>query len=45
MDESSGLVPFMGCFASKSKELPPMHAWELILRYYDVKNGARYSRE
>ncbi|KAK6620145.1 hypothetical protein RUM44_006545 [Polyplax serrata] len=42
-DVSNSLVPFMGCFATRSKELPSMHAWELILRYYDIKNGARFN--
>ncbi|KAL0268746.1 UNVERIFIED_CONTAM: hypothetical protein PYX00_010568 [Menopon gallinae] len=41
--QNTSLVPFMGCFSTKSRDLPSMHAWELILKYYELKNGARFN--
>ena len=52
--ESRILVPFIGCFYSnfqmnyQTKEYPEedikdMHAWELILEYYHLKNGDYYN--
>jgi hypothetical protein len=52
--ESRHLVPFIGCFYNnlqmnqQSREYPEddvkdMHAWELILEYYHLKNGDYYT--
>lgn len=41
---STSVVPFVGCFPQRnvaSSNL--MHAWELILKYYEIKNGRRYN--
>uniref|UniRef100_A0A1B6CCB7 RUN domain-containing protein n=1 Tax=Clastoptera arizonana TaxID=38151 RepID=A0A1B6CCB7_9HEMI len=42
--QSSSLVPFIACFPprqpSKKNE---MHAWELILRFYEMKNGEQFN--
>lgn len=55
VNETRHLVPFMGCFSSttiggyvsrKSQEdedYQEMHAWELILEYYNLKNGDFYT--
>lgn len=53
VNESRHLVPFIGCFAnfqanSNHREYPEedyteMHAWELILEYYNHKNGDYYT--
>lgn len=44
MSEVNSVVPFVGCFPMRrglsSKQ---MHAWELILRYYEVSNGECYN--
>ena len=40
------LVPFIGCFPVRgpsASRLHSMHAWELILRYYEMKNGESYN--
>lgn len=44
VNNSLSLVPFSMCF--RPKETPSsyeMHAWELILRYYDLKNGDQFN--
>lgn len=53
VNETRHLVPFIGCFASlqvngEKREYPEedyteMHAWELILEYYNLKNGDYYT--
>lgn len=53
VNETRHLVPFIGCFASfqinaDRREYPEedyteMHAWELILEYYNLKNGDYYT--
>lgn len=41
----SSVVPFVGCFPQRGNVTPAnfMHAWELILKYYEIKNGHRYN--
>lgn len=40
----SSVVPFIGCFPQRNSTSPnSMHVWELILRYYEIKNGHRYN--
>lgn len=53
VNETRHLVPFIGCFANfqqngNRRECPDedyteMHAWELILEYYNLKNGDYYT--
>jgi len=41
---TSSIVPFVGCFPQRNiTSANLMHAWELILKYYEVKNGHRYN--
>ncbi|XP_064599758.1 RUN domain-containing protein 1-like [Liolophura sinensis] len=41
--QSNTLVPF-GCFPSRSaKTTKMMHAWDLLLKYYDMKHGREYN--
>lgn len=41
---SNSVVPFVGCFPQRSASPTNlMHAWELILKYYEIKNGHRYN--
>lgn len=41
---TSSVVPFVGCFPQRTvTSANLMHAWELILKYYEVKNGRRYN--
>lgn len=41
---SNSVVPFVGCFPQKrTVSNDYMHAWELILKYYEVKNGHLYN--
>ncbi|XP_011866744.1 PREDICTED: RUN domain-containing protein 1 isoform X2 [Vollenhovia emeryi] len=40
----SSVVPFVGCFPQRDVTSANfMHAWELILKYYEIKNGHRYN--
>ncbi|XP_011695279.1 PREDICTED: RUN domain-containing protein 1 [Wasmannia auropunctata] len=41
----SSVVPFVGCFPQRGSvtQANLMHAWELILKYYEIKNGRRYN--
>jgi len=41
----SSVVPFVGCFPQRGNVTSAnfMHAWELILKYYEIKNGRRYN--
>ncbi|KAK7868724.1 hypothetical protein R5R35_002529 [Gryllus longicercus] len=42
--QSVSVVPFMGCFPHIGHGgNKPMHAWELILKYYEMKNGEKYN--
>ncbi|KAH9495176.1 RUN domain-containing protein 1 [Bulinus truncatus] len=41
--QSSSLVPF-GCFPSRSHQVTNMlHAWDLFLKYYEMKHGREYN--
>lgn len=41
---ANSVVPFVGCFPQRSQpSTHTMHAWELILKYYEFKNGHRYN--
>ncbi|XP_074115481.1 RUN domain-containing protein 1 isoform X2 [Cotesia typhae] len=41
---SNSVVPFVGCFPQKkSVSHNFMHAWELIIKYYEIKNGHMYN--
>ncbi|GIX92174.1 RUN domain-containing protein 1 [Caerostris extrusa] len=40
--QSNSLVPF-GCFAVHSSVPKMMHAWDLILKYYELKNGYQFN--
>lgn len=38
------LVPFISCFpVRQSTQQETMHAWELILKYYEMKNGEEFN--
>ncbi|OXU26871.1 hypothetical protein TSAR_010612 [Trichomalopsis sarcophagae] len=40
----NSVVPFVGCFAQRTYSPSNfMHAWEIILKYYEIKNGHRYN--
>ncbi|KAF5276698.1 hypothetical protein FQA39_LY06502 [Lamprigera yunnana] len=42
--QSHSLVPFIGCLSRKFKVCdPPIHAWEIILHYYHLKNGESFN--
>lgn len=42
--QSTSIVPFMGCFARKHLSTSArIHAWEIIMEYYHLKNGDRYN--
>lgn len=42
--QSVSLVPFIGCFPQRSQSSGKMmHAWELILKYYELKNGENFN--
>ncbi|XP_049953896.1 RUN domain-containing protein 1 [Schistocerca serialis cubense] len=42
--QSVSVVPFIACFPQTSEiEREEMHAWELILKYYELKNGEKYN--
>lgn len=41
--QSSSMVP-IGCFVLRSASAPSlMHAWDLVLKYYEIKNGPQYN--
>nr|XP_023027338.1 RUN domain-containing protein 1-like [Leptinotarsa decemlineata] len=41
---SSSLVPLIGCFPRRSSlQNTQIHAWEIILEYYKMKNGEKYN--
>ncbi|KAF2879176.1 hypothetical protein ILUMI_26994 [Ignelater luminosus] len=38
------LVPFINCFKQKFKASEsPIHAWEIVLKYYHLKNGEQFN--
>ncbi|XP_019760599.1 RUN domain-containing protein 1 [Dendroctonus ponderosae] len=42
--QSTSLVPFIGCFPRRaSLTSTHIHAWDLILEYYHLKNGEKYN--
>nr|CAD7595321.1 unnamed protein product [Timema genevievae] len=42
--QSESIVPFVGCFTHmNSAHEKTIHAWELILKYYEMKNGDRFN--
>lgn len=44
MGQSVSVVPFMGCFPQRSHSTGKMmHAWELVMKYYELKNGETYN--
>lgn len=43
VDQSVSVVPFVGCFSHINTSGKGMHAWEFILKYYELKNGERYN--
>lgn len=53
VNETRHLVPFIGCFANfqtngghreyPDEDYTEMHAWELILEFYNLKNGDYYT--
>nr|XP_045596477.1 RUN domain-containing protein 1-like isoform X2 [Procambarus clarkii] len=43
--QSKSLVPFLSCFPQQSQKAAKlMHAWDLILKYYQFKKGDQYNR-
>ena len=41
--QSTSVVPF-GCFPSRSAQLTKqMHAWDLLIKFYDMKHGKEYN--
>lgn len=44
LGKNNSIVPFMGCFSRKPHFIEDnMHAWELIMMYYTLKNGEQYN--
>lgn len=43
--QNHSIVPFIGCFPrrSASPSSDRIHAWEIILQYYNLKNGDRFN--
>lgn len=42
--QSTSLVPIMGCFSTRSSSaVKLMHAWDLLLKYYEIKHGKQYN--
>lgn len=43
LGQSSSLVP-LGCLSLRSTNAPSLlHAWDLVLRYYEIKNGDQFN--
>ncbi|CAH1103604.1 unnamed protein product [Psylliodes chrysocephalus] len=40
---STSLVPLMGCFPRRNYLDTQVHAWEIVLEYYKMKNGEKYN--
>lgn len=42
--QTHSIVPFMGCLSKRMHTTDtPIHAWEIILQYYELKNGERFN--
>lgn len=44
--QNHSLVPFIGCFPRRSaspSSSERVHAWEIVLEYYNLKNGDRFN--
>lgn len=43
--QNHSIVPFIGCFPrrSPSPSNDNIHAWEIVLQYYNLKNGDRFN--
>lgn len=42
--QNYSLVPIIGCFSRRSSYTEePVHAWQIILEYYNLKNGERFN--
>uniref|UniRef100_T1J021 RUN domain-containing protein n=1 Tax=Strigamia maritima TaxID=126957 RepID=T1J021_STRMM len=42
--QSTSIVPIMGCFANRSMTaVKTMHAWDLLIKYYEIKHGKQYN--
>ncbi|XP_022902310.2 RUN domain-containing protein 1 [Onthophagus taurus] len=43
-NHTHSIVPFSGCFSRRPKmQDNPVHAWEIIVNYYELKNGERFN--
>ncbi|CAG2100352.1 unnamed protein product [Medioppia subpectinata] len=43
-DGSSASLLNWGCFSTRSHLVPrPLHAWDIVLKYYELKNGIKYN--
>lgn len=44
MNHGTSMVPF-GCFVARSKGVQnQLHAWELLMKYYEIKHGKEYTQ-
>ncbi|BES95249.1 RUN domain-containing protein [Nesidiocoris tenuis] len=44
VSQNMSVVPFTMCFRIRpSESVAVMHAWELVLKFYDMKNGDQYN--
>lgn len=44
LGDMNSVVPFIGCFPMRrNSQSKCMHAWELILKYYQINNGESYN--
>lgn len=42
--QNYSVVPFIGCFSRRhSFNEAKIHAWEIIIEYYNIKNGERFN--
>lgn len=42
--QNHSVVPFIGCFSRRhSFNEAKIHAWEIIIEYYNIKNGERFN--
>lgn len=42
--QNHSMVPFIGCFPRRpSQSNERVHAWDIILQYYNLKNGERFN--
>lgn len=43
-NDRTSVVPFIMCFSTRTQHLPKtIHAWEIVLEYYKIKNGEIYN--